>query len=191
MEVRRSHTISRDKQEIDYELIFDYNVEKFNWGKLLHLDKFKRIEIIDVRNPIDNFENTERESNILKHYEKYCENWVEDFKYNCHYYSFFQKKDYWLNSEDVKSYIKEHDYDELEYSGDIKHLQKDDIILLYNSSCEFPVHSCRFDGEKFHHKCGNRGVYATKTIDANEIKECQYQFTKAMICRKMNTKSLI
>ena len=176
---RRNETIHFQVQA-NYEVTLEAEIE------LLCYKEFSGIALYNIEN--ENIENpinfNARITNILSiHQSDFA--WEENLKYNCHYYSFFQRTDYWLNDIDRFLDVNESNYNRINYT-DGDDILEDDIILFKNNQNEI-IHSCRYDGNEFIHKCGARGVHKFENLeDWKTCKECKYDATNNYeICREI------
>jgi hypothetical protein len=168
------------EEKINFNVQANYDEVVVTDYKLLKYSSLEGIDIVSIvpnsinenesrENPIP---NSQRKHNVLNKYKEEA-GWEENLKYNCHYYSFFQSTGYWLNDIHRFLEVNKSKYKRKKYTDDVEIIEND--IILFVNEANVIIHSCRFEGNEFIHKCGARGVHKFETLDGwKDCNECDY-----------------
>ncbi|SNR58029.1 hypothetical protein SAMN06265371_10627 [Lutibacter agarilyticus] len=175
-------------ETIQFQVQAIYKSEIDSGIELLSYQEFKGITIDHIDN--ENINNpiyfNDRLNNILTKYQL-DPNWEDNLKYNCHYYSFFQDTDYWLDDIDGFLRVSEAKFVISEYSLEEVFVESD--IILFIDKDDKIIHSCRFENNQFIHKCGTRGLHHFNSLeDWRNCEECKYDETKNYKVCRLNLK---
>lgn len=171
-------------ETIQFQVQAFYDGEIDSGIEILRYQGFKGITIDHIEN--ENINNSvyfnDRLNNILTKYQL-DPDWEDNLKYNCHYYSFFQDTDYWL--DDIEGFLRANEAKYVIYEYSLEEAFVEGDIVLFIDKDDKIIHSCRFENNEFIHKCGTRGVNHFNNLeDWRDSKICNYEETEGYkICR--------